>query len=890
MGLGIAISGSIAASTLFFVMTVFPAISDNMLEFQEAQSEISEVKKSLEATEGVISSINAKVGRDVFDFRLTNTGSEKLWDYDNFNVIINYDADVNGTSTKVTEFQSYNDTSDIVILRAESQFARPDLDITFTAGWDDDTGNNNNILFDDIDEISRNDADYIHSRDLDGGHPLEFVVFRLSKVIDPDFSSGHILRYAYAKELPGGMQIDLTVRLLQGVTEIASWTHDDVGATFLRSAQILTAEQTDAITDYSDLRLVFEASCGVTCDDTKRQLFISFAEFEVPSVGIVFARPDSDVSKGNWDDKDFGNDNNLLFDELDEVTRDDTDLVNSDDLQDDDQTEVFEVALSDVSDPNSSSDHKVKYVYRKDVTGGNTIDFTAKLLQNSTEIGSWTHSDIGDAFVQANQTLTAIQADSITDYNDLRLEFTAQCIPTCNGGGQARIVHVTWAEMEFTDTTIGVSTGLDKGEWGIASITTDVLDPGIINPNEFATILVRLQYPIYFDGALNITITSENGQIIASSDTVQCEIPENFARPNVDIQINNWEDTTGGDNDGSLFDELDEVTLDDVDYVSHPTPFTSGIIEFDSATSFNGNCNPCTFSHTVSSIGNDRILVVGVSVKGGESVSGVLYGGQTMSEIRSDNDGGSTYSSLWYRLDPLTGANDVVIGVSSAAEVASGAISLFQVEQSAPTIHNGASGKSNTPSVSITTVTDDAWIIDTVGTLDGPMTAGADQTERWEANQGSTLGAGSIEETTTSGSHTMSWTNAAGSKEWSISAVELKPSPSGGGGDSSEGEVALTDIIDPETTVGHELRLREQGKTNRDVNILLLQGSNIISNNTFSSSNSFQTREISLSSSEADGISDYSDLRVRWKFIDNSGSGNSNVSWIEFQVPQNICN
>jgi len=61
-----------------------------------------------------------------------------------------------------------------------------------------------------------------------------------------------------------------------------------------------------------------------------------------------------------------------------------------------------------------------------------------------------------------------------------------------------------------------------------------------------------------------------------------------------------------------------------------------------------------------------------------------------------------------------------------------------------------------------------------VNTLDGPMTANGVQTERWDTAQGSTRGAGSTQVTTTFGSHTMSWTNEAGGKEWVITAAEIK--------------------------------------------------------------------------------------------------------------------
>ncbi len=75
---------------------------------------------------------------------------------------------------------------------------------------------------------------------------------------DPLVSQGHTISYRYKKNAPGGDQIDLTVRLVQGTTVIASWTHTNIDA-LTQVTQILTGAQADSITDYTDLRLRFEA-------------------------------------------------------------------------------------------------------------------------------------------------------------------------------------------------------------------------------------------------------------------------------------------------------------------------------------------------------------------------------------------------------------------------------------------------------------------------------------------------------------------------------------------------------------------------------------------------------------------------------------------------------
>ena len=218
--------------------------------------------------------------------------------------------------------------------------------------------------------------------------------------------------------------------------------------------------------------------------------------------------------------------------------------------------------------------------------------------------------------------------------------------------------------------------------------------------------------------------------------------------------------------------------------VSSPPPTA---IEFDNVTPFNGVCgfpavSECSFPHEVGVVsGSERIIIVGISPKGGNSVTSVEYNNLVLEEIRSDDDGGASGSALWYRLDPPVGTFNVDVQLDASGEVVIGAISLNDVNQADPIgADNGNTGTDDTPTVDVVTTVDDSWVVDIVGTKDGPMTTG--QTEQWDAAQGSIRGAGSTEVTTTFGSYTMSWTNTAGSKEWSTSASEIKLSVSGADG------------------------------------------------------------------------------------------------------------
>jgi hypothetical protein len=135
------------------------------------------------------------------------------------------------------------------------QYGRPSAD-TLNEGWTEDDGTNT-TLFDQIDEASADDADYVQSALAPSNDPY---VFKPSGVEDPQSSTGHIVRYRYGKSAAGGAQIDITVQLRQGYvseaspgTLIAQWTHTNVSESWTTAAQTLSAGEANSITDYTDL-------------------------------------------------------------------------------------------------------------------------------------------------------------------------------------------------------------------------------------------------------------------------------------------------------------------------------------------------------------------------------------------------------------------------------------------------------------------------------------------------------------------------------------------------------------------------------------------------------------------------------------------------------------
>jgi len=106
-------------------------------------------------------------------------------------------------------------------------------------------------------------------------------------------------------------------------------------------------------------------------------------------------------------------------------TADDTDYVTSSSYP---ASDVLEVKLGPLTDPATSLGHVVNCRYLKPQGfSSNQIDLTVELRQGAgTSIASWTYTNIGP-ITQVSQALTDTQADSITDYTDLRIRFTANC-------------------------------------------------------------------------------------------------------------------------------------------------------------------------------------------------------------------------------------------------------------------------------------------------------------------------------------------------------------------------------------------------------------------------------------------------------------------------------
>lgn len=163
-----------------------------------------------------------------------------------------------------------------------------------------------------------------------------------------------------------------------------------------------------------------------------------------------FARPDSNVTQSAFTGG---------FAEIDEAVASDADRAFSTDGSD----AELEVGLSDVTDPQVGTGHIVRYRAGKTDDGvlsgtGNAKTLEVRLMQGATQIAADVSRTLTGAYQTFTWTLTSTQANAITDYTDLRLEFVS-----LGGGGNPtnrRGAAISWAELEVPDApTIEQKTG-----------------------------------------------------------------------------------------------------------------------------------------------------------------------------------------------------------------------------------------------------------------------------------------------------------------------------------------------------------------------------------------------------------------------------------------------
>lgn len=158
---------------------------------------------------------------------------------------------------------------------------------------------------------------------------------------------------------------------------------------------------------------------------------------------------------------------------------------------------------------------------------------------------------------------------------------------------------------------------------------------------------------------------------------------------------------------------------------------SAAAIAFDSsAQDTNIGASPRTWTHTCT--GNNRLLtVISIGSVGVDDVSGVTYNGVAMtSAVKIQLPGGSRWVTLWYLLNPASGANTV--SVNGSAQCSGLSASYTGVKQSGQpdaTASNSSAGATSL-ATTLTTIADNCWTVGGVLYNNPTVGVGAGTTRR----------------------------------------------------------------------------------------------------------------------------------------------------------------
>ncbi|MBN2020096.1 MAG: lamin tail domain-containing protein, partial [Sedimentisphaerales bacterium] len=194
-----------------------------------------------------------------------------------------------------------------------------------------------------------------------------------------------------------------------------------------------------------------------------------------------------------------------------------------------------------------------------------------------------------------------------------------------------------------------------------------------------------------------------------------------------------------------------------------------------------------TFSHTVAT-GNNRLLVVCVMIRGGESVNSVTYAGIGLKKaIHSgtpSNGNNGCRIEQWYLVAPPVGTANVIVSFATSVDPSGiTAVNFTGVNQSSPigSISAAYATSGTNITTNITTRDPNSLIFGAATAYGGdtdPFTPGSGITEMWDSATGTSLTSdngiwGGKRTTTTPGVYTFN-TTAYVSDDWAIAAIEIK--------------------------------------------------------------------------------------------------------------------
>lgn len=198
------------------------------------------------------------------------------------------------------------------------------------------------------------------------------------------------------------------------------------------------------------------------------------------------------------------------------------------------------------------------------------------------------------------------------------------------------------------------------------------------------------------------------------------------------------------------------------------------LITYDAFSGTVQTADPVSWAHTCSGV--SRLLVVGVSHHSAQAIVTVKYNAVAMTRIGNEITQDVNQTSLWYLINPTSGANNIVIDYSLASGTVAAAISFNNaMASSQPRAYNSDQGAGGNPSHVVTSLLNDI-VVSFVSNFGNATTfaPGGGQTERYDNKSNGQAGAIS-HETGAGATVTSSWTIADSGNWVQISASFRTP-------------------------------------------------------------------------------------------------------------------
>lgn len=202
-----------------------------------------------------------------------------------------------------------------------------------------------------------------------------------------------------------------------------------------------------------------------------------------------------------------------------------------------------------------------------------------------------------------------------------------------------------------------------------------------------------------------------------------------------------------------------------------------GTIRFDAASNspYEASVSSYNWSHTCSA-GQNRGLLVEVSVFAAGTVTGVTYNGVAMTFVRADTTG--VYrTEIWRLENPASGANSVAVTLSASLTSVATAVSYTGVDQANMVeASGGATGTGGSPSASATTVSTYAWLFAGLSTANASPSPSDRQ--RLRASSSGALGSGVAADQgpiSPAASTASAWNAVGGLDAWALTVAAIKP-------------------------------------------------------------------------------------------------------------------